>query len=45
MKPSDETDEEKEPSNDEDDEVKDKITHLAEKITRAWMKREEKGNS
>ena len=38
MKASKETDEEEEPSNDEDDEEKDEITHLAKKISNAWIR-------
>ena len=39
MKASKETDEEEEPSNDEDEEKKDKIAHLAKKISKAWIRR------
>ena len=42
MKASEETDEEKEPSNDTDDELKDEIAHLAKKIIRAWIRRKKK---
>ena len=42
IKASEETDEEEESSNNKDDEVKDKIAHLAEKITRAWIRRKKK---
>ena len=33
---------EKESSEDEDEEAKDEITHLAEKISKAWIKRKKK---
>ena len=42
MKTSEETDEEREPSNDKDDEVTDEIAHLLEKITRVWIRRKKK---
>ena len=42
MKASKEADEEEEPSNDKDDEVKDEIVHLDEKIIRAWIKMKNK---
>ena len=38
MKASEETDEEEEPSSDEDDGEKDEITHLAKKISKAWIR-------
>ena len=42
MKASEEIDERKELSNDEDDKVKDEIAHLAEKITRVWIRKKKK---
>ena len=39
MKALEETDKEKEPSDDEDKEGKDEIAHLAKKISIAWIRR------
>ena len=39
MKAVEELHEEEEPFDDEDEEEKDEISHLAEKISRAWIRR------
>ena len=43
MKASEESyEDEEEPSDDNDDDKKDEITHLAERISKAWIRRKKK---